>query len=549
MNEEITILEKMIPQLAAVMNFVPGERALVKDSDTLLILQRRMSKCDLQLELIKYNGIFAVKDGVSIAKLTEATISYIRIKVLVERRETEFNPRSYRELIKEYKALATKVNNIIHLTEVNSMTADEYQKEKIELVLIKNRALLGALHTEVERLEKLIERMPVIEEEYPVEESSSVSIKKKTRSSRKEMEERRFKFSKVIDRIVKRITKAREKRIVDERLINVQKEQSKTKCVEIPFYDKSLTFTEMIPCKDMPEYSLLKRRNNIYFGSIKNVGKTSYDNHDQSLLELTEASEEFLQFMSVELLTEQYVLKRFTEKEKEGLWMYFDFVSHCFQTHIGVTLTVQEYLQFKTYYNRLVIRMFELEKEEKEAYYRALMLADQYQSYMESYDLECGDEEETVITNIIHDKSEGYLEDLELIIRHHMVYEQAKEEVQKLVNQIRAFNTKDICEEHLDKKEQKTQIETVAPVLPYGGVGCLPQTFGIPAYPVGVNQGLMQIVIQILNQDKEIVDEALYAGTNIRQALYDYSTKEACIKRLGFRSNGADIFYKEEMNQ
>ena len=54
---------------------------------------------------------------------------------------------------------------------------------------------------------------------------------------------------------------------------------------------------------------------------------------------------------------------------------------------------------------------------------------------------------------------------------------------------------------------------------------------------------MMQIVVQILNQDREVVDEAVYAGNNIKQALYDYSTRDAVIKRLGFRNNGQDMFF------
>lgn len=63
---------------------------------------------------------------------------------------------------------------------------------------------------------------------------------------------------------------------------------------------------------------------------------------------------------------------------------------------------------------------------------------------------------------------------------------------------------------------------------------------------MNVNQGVMQIVIQILNKDMEVVDEALYAGSNISQALHDYQSKVGYVKRLGFRNNGQDIFCKEE---
>ncbi|MGI6502134.1 MAG: hypothetical protein ACOX1S_14895 [Anaerostipes sp.] len=541
MNDEILILEKLLPQLANVMNVIPGEVVRMKESETILILQRRMKKSDLQQEITEYNAIFAEKNGTTLDKLKKAMTAYVRIKVLVENKETDFEARSYRELIMEFKAQVVKVNNIIHLTQVNSMIADDYQKEKIELVLEKNKAFLEAFQMEIESLEKKLERMPV-DEEQPAE-SADIS---KEQSTKPEKKSRKSGLSNVISSISKKMEKSQEKKYVDEQLKNVEKDQSETKCVEIPFYDKSLTFTDRIECKDIPAYVLLKRKNNIYFGMKRNVGKSSYDNSDQSLIELTEATEEFLQFMSEDLLSDEYELKMFSDKEKAGLRMYFDFVSRCFQKHIGVTLTVQEYLAFKTYYNQLVKRMFELEEKEKESYYRALILADAYLRYMESYDLECADDEGTIITNIIHENNEGYVSDLKLIIDNHIVDAGAKEDLEELIRKIREFNQRESDDKMADEVQQKLPAEVVAPVPSFDGTGYVPQMYGMPAFPV-VNQGMMQIVIQILNQDREIVDEALYAGDNIRQALYDYSTKDAYIKRLGFRNNGTDVFYKEEV--
>lgn len=541
MNDEILILEKLLPQLANVMNVIPGEVVRMKESETILILQRRMKKSDLQQAITEYNAIFAEKNGTTLDKLKKAMTAYVRIKVLVENKETDFEARSYRELIMEFKAQVVKVNNIIHLTQVNSMTADDYQKEKIELVLEKNKAFLEAFQMEIESLEKKLERMPV-DEEQPAE-SADIS---KEQSTKPEKKSRKSGLSNVISSISKKMEKSQEKKYVDEQLKNVEKDQSETKCVEIPFYDKSLTFTDRIECKDIPAYVLLKRKNNIYFGMKRNVGKSSYDNSDQSLIELTEATEEFLQFMSEDLLSDEYELKMFSDKEKAGLRMYFDFVSRCFQKHIGVTLTVQEYLAFKTYYNQLVKRMFELEEKEKESYYRALILADAYLRYMESYDLECADDEVTIITNIIHENNEGYVSDLKLIIDNHIVDAGAKEDLEELIRKIREFNQRESDDKMADEVQQKLPAEVVAKVPSFDGTGYVPQMYGMPAFPV-VNQGMMQIVIQILNQDREIVDEALYAGDNIRQALYDYSTKDAYIKRLGFRNNGTDVFYKEEV--
>lgn len=541
MNDEIMILEKMLPQLANVMNAVPGEVVRMKESETILILQRRMVKSNLQQAITEYNAIFAEKNGTTLDKIKKTAIAYVRIKVLVENGEFDFEARSYRELIKEFKTQVVKVNNIIHLTQVNSMTADDYQKERIELVLGKNKAFLEAFQMEIEGLEKKLERMPV-DENQPTD-NAAIPQEQLNQSERKT---RKTVLPNVIGSIAKKVENAQKKKYVDEQLKHVEKEQSETKCVEIPFYDKSLTFTARIECKDIPAYVLLKRKNNIYFGRKKNTGKNSYDNSDQSLIELTEATEEFLQFMSEDLLSDEYELKIFSDKEKAGLQMYFDFVSRCFQNHIGVTLTVQEYLAFKTYYNQLVKRMFELEEKEKESYYHALILADAYLRYMESYDLQCTDDEASIITNIIQESNDGYISDLKLIIDNHIVDAGAKEDLEELIRKIREFKQRESDDKMANEVQQKLPAEVVAQVPSFDGTGYVPQMYGMPAFPV-VNQGMMQIVIQILNQDREIVDEALYTGNNIRQALYDYSTKDAYIKRLGFRNNGIDVFYKEEV--
>ena len=79
-------------------------------------------------------------------------------------------------------------------------------------------------------------------------------------------------------------------------------------------------------------------------------------------MELTEATEEFILFMSRDMLKGREKLPVFSEKERDGLKMYFDFVSGCFRKNIGVTLSVQEYLNFKSYYNRLVLNMLEQKK-------------------------------------------------------------------------------------------------------------------------------------------------------------------------------------------
>ena len=48
MQDEILIIEKNLADMSFVLNVVPGETVRMKNSDTLLILQRRMKESDLK---------------------------------------------------------------------------------------------------------------------------------------------------------------------------------------------------------------------------------------------------------------------------------------------------------------------------------------------------------------------------------------------------------------------------------------------------------------------------------------------------------------------
>lgn len=531
MNDEMQIIKKNLSQMAGVMNVVPGETFCMKEAETLLVLQRRMPQSDLQKLLEVFNEVFSKKDGLSVADLKEAAVCYVKMKVLLEHEEDNFSPYSTRDLIKEYKAQKTKIANIIRLSEMNAMTAEEYAKERIEQTLEKNRAFMDSFDEEIAKVEKKLERMPALRDEEAT-------------SSKEEPEKKAPDFPKkkaagVLDRIGDVISSVKDRRDTNEKLKDAEKQEALTKCKEIPFYDKTLSYTDVIDCKDIPSYSILKRKNNVYFGLTKNIKKTGYDNHDQSLIELTEATEEFLQFMSVDLLDGEYDLKPFSKKEKQGLVMYFDFLSGCFKKNIGITLTVQEYLKFKAYYNRLIRKMLELEEEGKEEYYRALILSDSYFSYMEAYDLICNDDADTVIANIIEEENESYIEDLNLILEHHIVDEDAKADLLELKQKILGFHEKRLPEVKKEMPVEKPEV-IAQPVV---GFGMYPQ-MGMPMMPM-INQGMMQIVIQILDENREIVDEALYAGQNMQQAFLDYQHRNGFIKRIGFRNNGQDVFCME----
>ena len=524
---EYAVLEKLLPAMAEIMNAVPGEGFRMQEEDTLLILQRRMEECQLKEELVTFNEMFALKDACAISQLCTAMLAYFKIKLLVEAKQEKFTPRLERELLKEYDAQRTKITNLLHLSKVNAITADAYQKETIELAMKKNKAFLEAFDIEIAALEERNERQQVNREQSePLqEEQNSITQQVKTKQPQKRS---------ALEKIHSLFLNLKEKKRIEEKLKEVEKTSSETRCREIPYYASSLTFTEVFPCKDIPAYSLMKRKNNVYFGMSKNVKKSSYDNRDQSLIELTEASEEFLQFMREDLLSGEYELSAFTKREKDGLIMYFNFLSECFKKQIGVTLMVQEYLDFKKYYNRLVLKMFELEKKEKENYYKALALADRYITYLESYDVSSEEKVETIIFNILHQQAETYKKNLNDIISNHVVDEEAKQDLEELIDAIRNFyKTKDKNYEERKLPMQESYLEPqIRPVM----VGS----------KTNQNQKDKQIIIQILNQKQEIVDEAVYSDENIEQALFDFERKGGYLKRLGIRSDGQDLFYQEK---
>ena len=51
MSDELEIIKKQLPEMAGILNAVPGERFELKCAQTLLIVQRRMEESELQTQL------------------------------------------------------------------------------------------------------------------------------------------------------------------------------------------------------------------------------------------------------------------------------------------------------------------------------------------------------------------------------------------------------------------------------------------------------------------------------------------------------------------
>lgn len=526
---EQAIIKQSLNSMAQIINAIPGETYANKEAETLLIMQHRLPESDLKKQIEIYNAIFAKRVGASISDITDSAIAYVKIKVLSEAELLDFDAKSLRDLIKECRVNIDKTTNILRLSKTHLLTADEFQKEKIEKIAKKNEAFISALEEVIAEVEKRIERMP-----KPLElPEQEFDFADEDKEAKKPVQDKPIQpKASVTERIQKFISSGREKREMEERLKDVEKEDAETGCKEIPFYDKTLYATEVMPCKDFGCYSLLKRKDNVYFGLTKNLTEKVYDNKDQSLIELTEITEEFLQFMTADVLTEEYELHAFTEDEKIGMRMYFNFVSKCFEKHIGNTLTVSEYLAFKRYYNRLVREVMRLDEEKHRNYYRALPIAEDYMELMVSYNMVLSESKREIVEGIIAGKSDAYLENLDLIIEHHIVDEEAKKDLLLLKERIVYFADED----HFCKPDKELELDKSKPVqiLPAGFIPQIPmyQQAGAPLI------GNMYFTLQCLNENREVVDEAYFATANMPQAMEDYRNKEAYIKRFGLIQDG-----------
>lgn len=527
--DDIKLLKDALPEMAAIINAESGQIFALKDSDTLLILQRRIGESDLQKALATYNGIFAMQHGADVKSITDSAVAFVKIKVLLDAGIMDFDAFALRSLIKECHTYIDKTTNIVRLSKTHGMTADDFQKEKINQTIAKNEALITALKELVENTEKSIERIPKSIDEEPEEpvDSDDGDVLTVEEKPAKELKAHHT-VTAISDKFSKLISSGRDKRQVEERLKNAEKESSSTMCVEIPFYDDRLVATEVISCKDLEHFVLLKRKENVYFGLKANLKGNTYNNKDRSLMELTEISDDFVQFMAEDLLDDAYELRPFTKEEKKSLQMYFNFVSGCFEKYIGVSLTVAEYLEFKRYYNRLVCKALHLEDEEHRAYYRALPIAELYMAVMDSYNMVYSDSKQRIIKAIIDCDSQKYVDDLLLIMKHHIVDDSAKDELQNLIEQFIYFGD----ESHFEEKEsedlnadKKVEVNVVPQIPMY-------QNLMIPQI------GNMYFTLQCLNENREIVDEAYFSTGNMSQAMEDYKSKDAYMKRIGLVQDG-----------
>ena len=548
---EMNILNQLLSEMSGVLNATPGAAYTNKDVETLLVMHRRMPPSELQSQLGIYNEIFTKQKGASVKDITNSAVAFIKMKVLLTAGADNYDARSLRELIKEFKSQIARTTNIIRLSKANALTAEAYQREVIELTIEKNEAFIKAFTVEVTEIERRIARMPVVIEETTQEEAEEEPVKVVVR-------EKPNLFTEMTEKVSKVLSAKKERQEVEERLRDEEKKNADTLCVEIPFYDSVLVFTEILPCKDIGAYCILKRKDNVYFGLRKNVSGGSYQNQDKSLMELTEITEEFIQFMSVDLLTGEYDLKEFSLQEKKSMQMYFNFITACFQKFMGTTTNVQEYMAFKEYYNKLVITCFSLEEKKHTDYYRALPLAESYIAYMESYNMVFAESKKQLVGRVIAADTSGMLEDLKQIMDNHIVDKAAKRKIEELMQKIKYFVEQDLFKDEVSHTEQVQSFTSMQSRFS-GEIDPTPESLdpNIRFKATDYNDGVLvsvedmqriQIKIQFLNQNHVVVDEALFAVNNIRQAVYDYLCRGAFIKKIGLYVSEKDIFLYSSKN-
>ena len=479
---ELEVLKKELPEMVSIMNALPGDRFDMKSAQTILIVQRRMEQSELSKQLGIFAQLLSKNEPATMDDLVAAAVAYIRIKTLVEGNETGYSPVIVRDLVKEYKTQQTKLKNILRLSKVNILTAESYQRAVIEKTILKSERFLSAFEKEIQDLEEVIakETKSLIKPKEP--DPITEDVKELPTKPRK------FRGIQVPQKIIEFWEEVQKKNQVTQELKEEEARYASSRCREIPFYDSTLNYSDKYICKDVPAFSLYKRRESIYFGKTENGAAGIYSNRDRSLFELMNVNEDFVQFMTTDLLGGEYQLTPFSGAEKEAMEVYFN---------------------FKDYYNRLMLMRISLEEKQVADYYRALRLADSYMEYMRGYDLSVSDDREEIIKNIASEKNVNYLGDLQIILDNHVICSEAKEKIGQLQEEIRYFH---------GKEEEAENIEET----PVDFLGA-------------------KVIIQFLKEEK-VIDEALFTSQHLEQAVYDYLTRKAEVKKIGIDRNGERVF-------
>ena len=525
MNDEI--LKKYIPEMGEIVNAVPGEPFTIECSEALLVIARRMERCGLKDELMVFCSIFSKE--ASSDDLSKAYVSYIKVKTFIEEGKEDVDPLLLRSILKELETARSKIKNIIHLSKLNMLTAEEGSKEAIKKTLDKYSFFLKAIEEELEKTKETIDSAPeepekeIKDEKREEPEEGPEEVPKEVPEEVPEPEEEIPEQSKEMEEVPDKKEdrpKAPRKLSLSDLAGNItgflenkkrmktflKKEEAKSaasKCEEIPYYEKSLHFTESHICKDIPQFSVFKKKDSFFFGKTENASGGSYDNKDGSLLELLNGTDDFVQFLTEDLLTGDIQLKAFTDEEKKSMQLYFDFVCSCFEKHMGKELRVKQYLDFKDYYDKLVMQMMDLQKKDREKYYEALRTADDLLEIAESFGESIHSGKEEIIRKILSKDTEDLTKVLTIICESHVVNEDTKKWMDDLSERLKSVDSAD---KYVDRKEM-ADIQNI--IVSFGG------------------------------------DEAVYSMENLGQAVEELLSRRASVKKIGFRYENKKFFVYE----
>lgn len=547
----INILKNIIKDMGFV-NVLDDLTPRAGLNDDVALTARNIPECDLKRLLTIYSEVFVDLKNISIEKLGSVQLAYIKIYTLVSDNRSDIDYKIGTEIVHIIKERISNFDENIRLLSNYVVSGNDKDGQSFEEVnrknkIEKNESLKKIYETEIDNIEA---DLPVLKERYKDIKESVIDEPEEHKTEEKEKAEEKD-HKNILLTLSGKLENRSNKKLQDKILKEEQEKTSNTLLNEILYTEKKLKFNSCFTCKDFNEYSLMRFGNNrIAFGLSANIRGNSYINEDDSLLELIKADDIFLQLMSEDLTSDEYDLSSIDDDLKDSIRSYFNFVTYIFNTNIGKTLSVQEYLNFNAYYNKLSLLIFNYEKNKKEIFYRALRLANEYLEYLNMYDMKSDLDEKTVAYMIVNKDLEGIINKLKELETDYIVDQDAKDALDGLMEEINIFPDKKKKDEK-DKKEDTytespkdiSQNINLQPHMPFQAVPVIQQPMSFNNYG-----SFSQIVIQMFNKDTHaFMDEAVYVSSNLAKALEDYRSLHNVIKRFGIRANGQEIFNPEEI--
>lgn len=545
LNDEFQILNKIKGSMGEVVNAEVGKVFTIESADTLSIIQRRLQDCDLKRELELYGEIFTKKKGVTIDDIAKSVVSFLRVLSLIKSENYNFDMSTYENLLGDLQIQVEKLKNIIRLTKVSASATGDFKSGELDLVGQKNERIKQELEEEILNIkEKMKNYQPTV---------NNIEAEKDKNSENDRLEKESRKFHKVEKKIDKnKIDKNKEKSSLFGKLLKpattkqdtfkeIKEDEfyhSKTRCREILYLQEKLVFTKSKPCRDIPEFTLYRKKELIFFGRTDLAKKRTYNNQSGELLELTKANEEFYLCM-----TEDVDNLKKLEISEDTMLMYFEFMNYCFEKYMGTILSANEYVQFKETYNVLLAKYYLECQKQQQIYCDAMRLVDEYLIFIKCFLISEECDRQELIRQMLNHETDLMLQKLKEIKEEHVVTELVLNQVDKLMNDIAKFQTEfdenvgETIEETIEKQglvpEEKAQD---------GGLRDVRQIAEIIG--TGRNDSKkMQVIVQVLDTNHKVLDEAVYAKENIMQALYDLNKKNGKLKRIGIRSEDKEIFF------